>query len=160
MRLVVAAIGRLKDGAERALFEKYCERFEAAGRSLGFAPVSWLEFSESRAAAAAKRCSEEGATLLKAAREAQFTIALDVRGKSLTSEAFAKTLAATRDDGAKAAAILIGGPDGLSPEALSAAQLKLSLGAMTLPHGLARIVLAEQLYRAATILSGHPYHRA
>jgi 23S rRNA (pseudouridine1915-N3)-methyltransferase len=160
MRLVVAAIGRLKDGAERALFEKYRERFEAAGRGLGFAPVSWLEFSESRASAAAKRCAEEGASLLKAARDAECTIALDVRGKALSSEAFAKTLAATRDGGAKAAAILIGGPDGLSPDVLAAARLRLSLGPMTLPHGLARIVLAEQLYRAATILSGHPYHRA
>jgi 23S rRNA (pseudouridine1915-N3)-methyltransferase len=160
MRLVIAAIGRLKDGTERALFERYCERFEAAGRKLGFAPVAWLAFSESRASVADKRRVEEGAALAKAVRDAQFTIALDVRGKALTSEAFAKTLAAIRDEGTKTAAILIGGPDGLSPEVLSSAQLKLSLGAMTLPHGLARIVLAEQLYRAATILSGHPYHRA
>ena len=65
-----------------------------------------------------------------------------------------------RDGGAKSTAILIGGPDGLAPEVRDAAQLVLSLGAITLPHGLARIVLAEQLYRAATILSGHPYHRA
>ena len=85
---------------------------------------------------------------------------LDVKGKALGSEAIAKTLAAIRDDGNKSAAVLIGGPDGMSPSLLEATKLRLSLGAITLPHGLARIVLAEQLYRAATILSGHPYHRA
>lgn len=160
MRLVVAAIGRLKDGAERELLERYQTRFEPLARRLGIAPVTWAEYPESRAATATKRCAEEGETLLKAARDATFTIALDVRGKALTSEAFAKTLAGLRDDGNKGAALLVGGPDGLGPAVLDAAHLRLSLGAITLPHGLARIILAEQLYRAATILSGHPYHRA
>ena len=160
MRLIIAAVGRLKDGAERELLERYRDRFGAMAKRLGFAPVAWHELSESRAATAAKRSAEEGAALLKLARDADVIIALDERGKALTSQAFAQLLAKVRDDGAGAAAILIGGPDGLSPSVREAAHIKLSFGAITLPHGLARIVLAEQLYRAATILAGHPYHRA
>ena len=160
MRLIIAAVGRLKDGPERALFEKYRDRFEPLAKRLGLAPVAWHEIGESRAADAAKRRDEEGAALLKLARDAEFLIALDERGKQLTSEAFAKTLAKTRDGGAKAAGIIIGGPDGLGHAVRDAARLQVALGAMTLPHALARVVLAEQLYRAATILSGHPYHRA
>ena len=160
MRIVVAAIGRLKDGAERDLLARYRDRFEGMGKRLGLAPVLWHEVAESRAGTAVKRCSDEGAALLDLARDASFIIALDERGKSLTSEAFARLLAKTRDDGAGLLAILVGGPDGLSDTVRKAAHVKLSLGALTLPHGLARIVLAEQLYRAATILAGHPYHRA
>jgi 23S rRNA (pseudouridine1915-N3)-methyltransferase len=160
MRLIIAAVGRLKDGPERALFEKYRDRFEPLGKRLGLAPVTWHEIGESRAADTAKRREEEGAALLKLVRDAEFLIALDERGKHLTSETFAKTLAKTRDGGAKAAGIVIGGPDGLSQSVRDAARLQIAFGAMTLPHQLVRVVLAEQLYRAATILSGHPYHRA
>jgi 23S rRNA (pseudouridine1915-N3)-methyltransferase len=87
-------------------------------------------------------------------------VVLEPTGKSLTSEAFAAFLRDTRDGGAKTCLFLIGGPDGHGESVLTTASLKLSLGALTLPHGLARVVLVEQLYRAATILSGHPYHRA
>jgi 23S rRNA (pseudouridine1915-N3)-methyltransferase len=160
MRLIVCAVGRLKEGPERALLEKYRERLAPLAKRLGLAPVAWHEVGESRAGEAAKRRDEEAAALLKLAREAEFLIALDERGKPLTSEAFARVLAKARDGGAKAAGILIGGPDGLGDAVGAVAHLQLSLGAITLPHGLARIVLAEQLYRAATILSGHPYHRS
>lgn len=159
MRLVIAAVGRLKDGAERELLERYRERFGAMAKRLGFAPVVWHELAESRAATAAKRQAEEGAALLKLARDAGAIIVLDERGKALTSRAFAQLLAKARDDGAGTAAILVGGADGLAPEVRAAAKATVSFGAVTLPHGLARIVLAEQLYRAATILAGHPYHR-
>jgi 23S rRNA (pseudouridine1915-N3)-methyltransferase len=159
MRLIVSAVGRLKDGPERALLERYQERLAPLAKRLGLAPVSWHETGESRAGDAARRREEEGAALLKPLREADFIIALDARGKPLGSEAFARLLAAKRDAGTRTAGILIGGPDGLSDTARAAAHLELSLGAITLPHGLARIVLAEQLYRAATILSGHPYHK-
>jgi 23S rRNA (pseudouridine1915-N3)-methyltransferase len=98
--------------------------------------------------------------LLKAAAATTARVVLDESGKALSSEAFAKWLAQTRDGGCKGLAFLIGGPDGHGAEAVQGAALKLSLGAMTLPHGIARAVLIEQLYRAATILSGHPYHRA
>jgi 23S rRNA (pseudouridine1915-N3)-methyltransferase len=160
MRLVIAAVGRLKDGAERELLERYRERFGAMAKRLGFAPVAWHELAESRAATAAKRQAEEGAALLQLARDADVIIALDERGRALTSHAFAQLLARLRDDGARAVAILVGGPDGLAPSVREAARVKVAFGAITLPHGLARIVLAEQLYRAATILAGHPYHRA
>jgi 23S rRNA (pseudouridine1915-N3)-methyltransferase len=151
MRLIVAAVGRLKD-AERELCERYSKRFDAAGRSLGLGPLAITELSESRAASADARKADEAARLLKAAGAADVRVVLDEGGKALSSEAFAKWIAQRRDGGAKGLALLIGGPDG--------AALKLSLGAMTLPHGMARAVLIEQLYRAATILSGHPYHRA
>ena len=159
MRLIVAAVGRLKD-AERDLCERYQKRFDAAGRALGLGPLSICELSESRAASAVARKAEEAARLLKAAAPATARVVLDEGGKALASEAFAKWLAQTRDGGCKGLAFLIGGPDGHGPEAAQGAALKLSLGAMTLPHGLARAVLVEQLYRATTILSGHPYHRA
>ncbi len=159
MRLIVAAVGRLKD-AERELCERYQKRFDATGRALGLGPLSICELSESRAASAVERKAEEAARLLKAAAPATARVILDEGGKALASEAFAKWLAQTRDGGCKGLAFLIGGPDGHGPEVAAGAALKLSLGAMTLPHGLARAVLVEQLYRATTILSGHPYHRA
>ena len=160
MRLMVAAVGRLKDGPERELLDVYRARFEALSKRVALAPVAWHEIGESRAASAAQRKQDEGAGLLKLAREADAIVALDERGKSLSSDALTRHLGKVRDGGGKSMAILIGGPDGLASEVRDAAQLVLSLGAITLPHGLARIVLAEQLYRAATILVGHPYHRA
>jgi 23S rRNA (pseudouridine1915-N3)-methyltransferase len=160
MRLMIAAVGRLKDGPERVLCDRYRTRFEGLAKRLGLAPVAWHETPESRAAAPAQRRAEEGAALLKLARGADRLVALDERGKAITSEAFARLLARLRDDGAGTLAFLIGGPDGLALEVIAGAQHRLALGAITLPHGLARVVLAEQLYRAATILAGHPYHRA
>jgi 23S rRNA (pseudouridine1915-N3)-methyltransferase len=159
MRLIVAAVGRLKDGAERALLARYQERLAPLAKRLGLAPVVWHETGESRAGDADRRREEEGAALLRLVRGADLIVALDARGRTLGSEAFARLLAEKRDGGTEVAGILIGGPDGLSDGVRAAAHLRLSLGVMTLPHGLARIVIAEQLYRAATILSGHPYHR-
>lgn len=159
MRLIVAAVGRLKD-AERELFDRYAKRVDASGRTLGLGPLKLSEIVESRAASAALRTDDEAVRLIKATAGAEVTVALDEGGHALSSEAFSRWLAERRDGGAKATAFLIGGPDGHGAAVLDAATLKLSLGPMTLPHGIARIVLAEQLYRAATILAGHPYHRA
>jgi 23S rRNA (pseudouridine1915-N3)-methyltransferase len=159
MRLIVAAVGRLKDGPERLLFERYRDRFEAAGRQLGLAPVRWGETPESRAATASRRKTEEEAALLRLARGAETMIALHLDARPITSEGFAQLLARIRDEGTRVAAFTIGGPDGLSAALLATAKHKVSFGAITLPHQLARIVLAEQLYRATTILAGHPYHR-
>jgi 23S rRNA (pseudouridine1915-N3)-methyltransferase len=159
MRLVIAAVGRLKDGPERELLARYRERFDGLGKRLGLGPAAWHEVNESRAAAASRRAEEEGTALLRLARDADTIIALDERGKALASQALARLLGRLRDDGTGRLAILIGGADGLSPAVREAARMVLALGPLTLPHGLARVVLAEQLYRAATILAGHPYHR-
>lgn len=160
MRFILAAVGRLKDGPERDLYARYAERIEAAGRGLALGPLRLVEIPESRAGSAAQRKVEEAERLIKAAAGAEARVVLHEGGRQLASTAFAKELATRRDAGIETMAFLVGGPDGHGPEALAAATLTLSLGAMTLPHGLARIVLAEQLYRATTILSGHPYHRA
>jgi 23S rRNA (pseudouridine1915-N3)-methyltransferase len=159
MRLVIAAVGRLKEGPERALFERYWDRLEAIGGSLGFGPVRLFEVSESRATGRVARVSDEAHRLLAKVSGADIKVALDEHGRSQTTEAFAAYLRDTRDAGTGLMAFLIGGPDGHGPALLSAASLRMSLGPLTLPHGLARIVLVEQLYRAATILAGHPYHR-
>lgn len=158
MRLTIAAIGRLKDGGERVLVDRYVKRC-ASGKALGLGPLDEIELPESRLAQAVERQADEAKRLLKAVAASDLVIALDERGKSLDSAAFAKWLGRQRDDGRRHAAFLIGGPDGHGPEVLKAAMLRLSLGPLTLPHGLARAILAEQLYRAITILSGHPYHR-
>lgn len=160
MRLSIIAVGRLKDGPERDLYLKYAKRIDDAGRGIALGPLTLTELAEARQASAGQRRADEATRLISAAESADFTILLDEGGKTFGSEAFARLLAARRDDGRRTAAFLIGGPDGHGDTARARAELTLSLGAMTLPHGLARIVLAEQLYRAATILSGHPYHRA
>ncbi|MGE0025202.1 MAG: 23S rRNA (pseudouridine(1915)-N(3))-methyltransferase RlmH [Hyphomicrobium sp.] len=160
MRLSIVAVGRLKDGPERALYDKYAKRIDDAGRAVALGPSSLVEIAEGRQASVAQRRTDEAARLVTASEGADFVILLDEAGKALGSEAFARLLATRRDEGRRATAFLIGGPDGHGEAARRKAGLVLSLGPMTLPHGLARIVLAEQLYRAATILSGHPYHRA
>lgn len=159
MRLVIAAIGRLKDDGERDLIARYMKRM-SSGRAVGLAPVTIEELAESRAADTGTRQDDEAARLLNLTADCDFRIVLDERGRAMSSADFARALAARRDDGVKAMAILLGGPDGHSAEMSAGAGLTLSLGPMTLPHGLARVVLVEQIYRAITILSGHPYHRA
>lgn len=160
MRLLIAAVGKLKDGAERELYVRYADRLAAMQRQVALGPVEIIEFSESRAVSAPERQTEEAARLLKAVAQAEVIVVLHETGQSFTSAAFASWLRSTRDQGRQGVAFLIGGPDGHGQDVLNTAALKLSLGSMTLPHGLARVVLAEQLYRAATIIAGHPYHRA
>ena len=161
MRLLIAAVGKLKQGPERALCTHYFGRAEALGRSLGLSPLTIAELPESRAPAASDRRSAEAKALLTKLPSDFAVMCLDPGGNRLSSEAFAETLAARRDSAAAPGlAFVLGGPDGLGEAVLDRAVLSLSLGPMTLTHGLARIVLAEQLYRAMTILAGHPYHRA
>ena len=160
MRLVVVAVGRLKAGPERELAERYRERAVKTGRATGFKALDIIEIAESRAARPAERMAEEGAALAKAAPGDAVRIALDERGTPLTSDAFAQRLARWRDDGRGAACFLIGGADGLAEAVRGGCDLVLSFGATTWPHQLVRIMLLEQVYRAMTILSGHPYHRA
>lgn len=158
MRLHLVAVGRLKAGPERELFDLYRGRLDALGRRVAIAPLKVTEIAESRAARGAARQADEAARLLEAAHGADAMLALDARGKSMTSEAFAGWLAARRD-GVSTLALLVGGADGHGEAVLRAAALVLSLGSLTLPHGLARVVLGEQLYRAVTLIAGHPYHR-
>lgn len=160
MRLTLVAVGRLKDGPDRELYARYADRFDAQGRAVSLGPLKLIELPESRAQTPDLRKSDEAERLLKTCADAEVRVVLHEGGKTFTSDAFAQWLAARRDGGTKSLALMIGGADGHGGGALAAATLQLSLGAMTLPHGLARIVLAEQLYRAATILAGHPYHRS
>jgi 23S rRNA (pseudouridine1915-N3)-methyltransferase len=160
VRVVLAAVGRMKDGPERVLLERYCDRFKSAGRSLGWGPVSIVEVPEGRAPDVEGRQRDEAERLLAKAGPRDLTVVLDEKGRQLDSAAFASYLRTRRELGARNLCLLIGGPDGQGPAVLEAADLVLSLGQMTFPHMIARILVAEQLYRAATILSGHPYHRA
>lgn len=159
MRLLIAAVGRLKAGPERELLARYLERANAAGKALSLTPLEVSEISESPAQTAAKRKADEAKALLSAIPDKAKLIALDERGKSVSSEDFAKALARFRDDGAACTAFLIGGADGLDDSLRKKAALTIGYGAATFPHQIARILLAEQIYRAVTILSGHPYHR-
>ncbi|MBZ6079200.1 23S rRNA (pseudouridine(1915)-N(3))-methyltransferase RlmH [Microvirga puerhi] len=159
MRLSLLAVGRLKSGPERELVERYRQRIEAMGRSLGITGLDMVELPESRARRDDDRRSEEAAALLERAGQA-FLIAFDERGKSPPSEAFAERIRQWRDEGAPGVACVIGGPDGLDPQILRKAKSVVSFGALTMPHQIVRALVAEQLYRALTIIAGHPYHRA
>jgi 23S rRNA (pseudouridine1915-N3)-methyltransferase len=158
VRLVIGAVGRLKAGPERDLFERYRGRLDAFGRTLALGPLSVVEIEESRSRRPEDRRADEAERLLKAVGGGALVV-LDETGPSLTSAAFAARLGRWRDEGAASLAFLIGGADGHDASVLARAALTLSLGAMTWPHQIVRLLLAEQVYRAATILAGHPYHR-
>jgi 23S rRNA (pseudouridine1915-N3)-methyltransferase len=159
MRLLIAAVGRLKDGAEQELYTRYVGRIAGYARQIALGPLDLIELSESKASRADERKADEAQRLIKAVGSADFRICLDERGQSQTSVTFSNVLTKRRDDGCSTAAFLIGGADGHGQAVFDTSHVLLSLSPMTLPHGLARVVLAEQLYRAATIAAGHPYHR-
>lgn len=158
MRLLIAAVGRMKQGPERELVARYLERAVASGRPLGLVGFEVSELAESRASSSPARKADE-ARLLRATLPDGIVVALDERGRTLGSEAFASQIARWRDDGRPAVSFVIGGADGLEADFVKAADMTLSFSPLTWPHQLVRIMLAEQLYRATTILSGHPYHR-
>ena len=160
MHLIVMAIGRLKQGPERELAQRYSERFEDIGRKLGFRGLEIHEILESRARDAGTRIAEEAAAISAAIPDKSVLVALDERGDNIDSSAFARHLGRWRDDSVANTIFVIGGADGLSPDLRRKAKLKLAFGAATWPHQMVRVMLLEQLYRAATILAGHPYHRA
>lgn len=156
MRSVLAAVGRLKSGPMRDLYLEYAGRL---GRGpLG--PLELREVEERRPLPSSERVAREAELLRAALPEGSVRIALDERGKALDSDAFARQLGGWLDDGRRVVGFWIGGADGLHPDLRAEADLLLSFGAMTWPHLLVRSLLAEQLYRAETILTGHPYHRA
>jgi len=158
MRIAIAAVGRMKSGPERELVARYLDRATASGKPLALTGFDVTELAESRAGSAGARKSEE-AKALRAAVPDGVLVMLDERGKSIASDAFASQLARWRDDGRPAVSFIIGGADGIDPDFVRSADLALSFSPMVWPHQLVRIMLAEQLYRTTTILSGHPYHR-
>ena len=158
MRIVIAAVGRLKRGPESDLGERYRERAVKSGRGIGLRSVEIIEIAESRARDAQRRMLEESIALANVIPDGAATVLLDPRGEALDSNAFTKRLRGW-NDGGRDVAFVIGGADGLAPTLSDRADLHLAFGALTWPHQLVRIMLLEQIYRAITILSGHPYHR-
>ncbi|WP_333683948.1 23S rRNA (pseudouridine(1915)-N(3))-methyltransferase RlmH [Pontibaca methylaminivorans] len=155
MRVTICAVGRLRAGPEKALVDDYLTRFERTGRLLGLGPARVVEVDERKGGGVAG----EATLLRRVVPHGALVMVLDERGRTLESPALAGQLADWRDQGRGELALLIGGADGLDPALREAADFSLSLGAMVWPHMLVRVMLSEQLYRAATILAGTPYHR-
>jgi 23S rRNA (pseudouridine1915-N3)-methyltransferase len=155
MRLHLCAVGRLRAGPERDLVDDYLQRLDRTGRPLGLGPVAEHEVEDRRGGGIAA----EAALLARAVPDGAALCVLDERGRMLTSPELATALAGWRDAGRQDAAFVIGGADGVDPGLRARADLVISFGRMVWPHMLVRVMLAEQLYRAATILAGSPYHR-
>ncbi|MDJ1008208.1 MAG: 23S rRNA (pseudouridine(1915)-N(3))-methyltransferase RlmH [Paracoccaceae bacterium] len=155
MRLRIVAVGRLRSGPEKALVDDYLSRFDKTGRPLGLGPSEVIEVEDRKGGGPAA----EAALIRRAVPDGATVLALDERGRRETSVEFAKRLGTLRDEGRRDLAVIIGGADGLDPTLRDGADFTLSLGTMVWPHMLVRVMVAEQLYRAATILAGGPYHR-
>lgn len=155
MRLHLCAVGRLRAGPERDLVDDYLQRLDRTGRPLGLGPAAEHEVEDKKGGGMAA----EAALLARAIPHGAALCILDERGKTVSSPEFAQALAAWRDGGRQDAAFVIGGADGIDPSLRARAELVISFGRMVWPHMLVRVMLAEQLYRAATILAGSPYHR-
>ena len=159
LRVRLLCVGRVKAGPERELEGRYLTRATAAGRRTGLA-FELREIDEARAQSPELRRANEAARLRAVGGAGLHLLALDETGDALDSAGFAALLAAARDEGRGSLALAIGGADGLDPGLRREAARTLSFGAMTWPHQLGRVMACEQLYRAVTILAGHPYHRA
>ena len=156
MRITIAAVGRLKRGPEQMLVSDYLGRAGPAGRPLALGPFTVTEIDERKA----RDRGQQSSALLAAVPQGAFAVALDERGEMLTSPDFAAMLDQARDRGAAEAVFLIGGADRHDAALRKRADRLLSFGPMVWPHMLARVMLAEQLYRAVSILGNSPYHRA
>jgi 23S rRNA (pseudouridine1915-N3)-methyltransferase len=159
MRVMVVAVGRLKQGPERELAERYRKRASDAGRGAGIAALDVIEITESRAGDAERRMVEESIAVANVLPEGAVVVLLDQRGESMSSSSFAGRLQGWRAESRSSVAFVIGGHDGLAPTLREKANLAIAFGSATWPHQLLRIMLLEQIYRAVTILVGHPYHR-
>lgn len=159
MRLTVAAIGRLRSGPELDLIDEYAGRIRAIGKPLGVTPFDIREFEAPRGLAGATRQAREADLLSGAGGAGAKRVALDETGENMSSEEFARRIGRWRDDGAPEIAFLIGGADGFDRALVAKTDLVVAFGRATFPHMLVRAMLVEQIYRAMTILSGHPYHR-
>ena len=159
MHLGIYAIGKMRVGPERALFEDYLKRARGLGRHLGLSGPDLKEHEAARGLSGAQLAAREGDWLLAEADGAAL-IVLDEKGQDLSSEDFAGLIGRLRDQGEKNAAFVIGGADGHDQKVIAEARHLVAFGRATWPHMLVRAMLAEQLYRAMTILAGHPYHRS
>ena len=155
MRVQIAAVGRLRKGPERDLFDDYQTRFDRTGRPLGLGPLMMLEVEDKKGGGKAA----EATLLERAVPKGARICCLDERGKLISSPDFADKLADWRDTGTQDLCFVIGGADGIAPDLRARADFSLSFGKMVWPHMLARVMLSEQLYRAASILAKSPYHR-
>lgn len=160
MRILVIAVGRLKQGPERELAETYRKRAEAIGRTLGLREIEILEIRESQAQEAERRRTEESIAIANVIPERAMLVVLDERGDNLDSAALAGLLRKWRAEDRPTVCFVIGAADGLADNLRQNANRKLAFGTATWPHQLARVMLLEQIYRAGTILAGHPYHRS
>jgi 23S rRNA (pseudouridine1915-N3)-methyltransferase len=160
MRLWILAVGHGRGTSEGALAEEFVDRAAKMGRNMGFTAVTCEEVSVSKLRDTGARMAEEAQRLAARVPEGAHVVLLDAKGKGMTSEEFADMLGALRDAGTKDFAFVIGGPDGLAPLPGKKPGRSLAFGPQTWPHLLVRAMLAEQVYRALTILAGHPYHRA
>jgi 23S rRNA (pseudouridine1915-N3)-methyltransferase len=160
MRILIAAVGRLKQGPERELAERYRKRAVDFGRKVGLQAFDIVEIKESRADNLERRMLEESIAIANVIPDRAVTVILDERGSTMNSASFAGRLQDWRAGDRPALVFILGGADGLAPGLRDKADLALAFGAFTWPHQLVRIMLLEQLYRAVTILGGHPYHRA
>jgi 23S rRNA (pseudouridine1915-N3)-methyltransferase len=156
MNVTLCAVGRLRPGPELTLFNAYRARFDRTGRSLGLGPLNVAEVEARKGGGQA----EEARLLARAVPEGAVKLGLDERGRLMTSPEFAALLARWRDDGRGTVAVMIGGADGLTDDARGQCDRLVSFGPMVWPHMLVRVMIAEQLYRAASILANAPYHRA
>lgn len=154
-KVSICAVGRLRSGPEKQLIDDYTTRFDRTGRALGLGPLSLSEVEDRKGGGMAA----EAALLDKAIPDGAVLVTLDERGQLISSPEFAAKLAGWRDQGRAHVAFVIGGADGIDPALRARAEFSISLGKMVWPHMLARVMLCEQLYRAATILAGSPYHR-
>lgn len=159
MRIGIIAVGRMKSGPERELASRYLTRAQSAGKQLGLTGFEVIELTESRASSTNARKSEEAKAITAALPPGAICVMLDEHGKSLTSPQLTDRISLWRDNGKADTYFIIGGADGLEHMLRDSADMSLALSPLTWPHQLVRIMLAEQLYRATTILSGHPYHR-
>ncbi|HLH97661.1 MAG TPA: 23S rRNA (pseudouridine(1915)-N(3))-methyltransferase RlmH [Xanthobacteraceae bacterium] len=160
MRVLITAVGRLKQGPERELAERYRKRAADLGRKIGLSAFDVLEIKESRAENVERRTLEESIAIANVIPEHAVTVLLDEHGADMNSAAFATHLQDWRRSDRPAAVFIVGGADGVAGSLRDKAELVIAFGAVTWPHQLVRIMLLEQLYRAVTMLSGHPYHRA
>ncbi|MCR8825162.1 23S rRNA (pseudouridine(1915)-N(3))-methyltransferase RlmH [Pseudosulfitobacter koreensis] len=155
MKVHIIAVGRLRGGPEADLISDYLTRFDRTGRALSLGPAQIVEVDDRKGGGMAA----EADLLRRAVPKGALLAVMDERGRVETSPRFAKRLAGWRDGGRSDLALVIGGADGIDPGLRAEADFALSFGAMVWPHMLVRVMLAEQLYRAASILAGAPYHR-